>query len=644
MARVLPSHPLRGMSKPVAQLARNCRKQLPEDVTVRVILTPEAGGAHPHLLLTRDFHVLALWVWEYPAEELRPWLRGEQQLGLELPETEHDFDAAWQRVQKVDAPVHVAFRHVAHQSTGSELWQDASPLLELMQTVSETEQASILALFCPEIRVDPSLSVREGPQVLAAQFTGFLLDATQEDAMKRDLLLPRAQEKVVNALKAQVVAGVAGSGKSLVLLYRLRMLRNFFPKRSQRALVLTHNKALATDLQNRYRILNGEDADHVEFSTFMSWFGRRPESGLWTNPLSEFERFEILQQAHAVHLSGMSLTVDQLSQELGWLKDQGLPDRATYLEMPRSGQGFSLQPGQRERVYDAVEHYETMLRDKGLRDWHDVPLSLWKTLDGGQEQMQFQYDILFVDETQFCAPIWFDLIRAALEPEQGVLFMAADPTQGFLRRRQSWRGMGLNVRGQVIRLERSYRTTREILSFASMFYRRRLPEDAEAILATDLAHLPKGPLPFILPVRSPHDEYTRTENEIDRYLEQGGKASEILVIHCASHGARQCLSRLQQKLGSERAVDPRQSNAHPDAIRVLSLDAATGLESRVVFLLGAHALYEQEQALRISEEERIDRIRQNTKRLYTAITRAGQCLFITYSGIIPQDLIQASSV
>lgn len=637
MARVLPSHPIRGMSKAIAQLARNCRKQLPEDVTVRVILTPEAGGSHPHYLLTRAHTVLALWVWEHPAVELGYWLRGEQQLGLELQEAPYDFYAAWQQVQNAKVPVHVAYRHLPNRGLGSELWQDATPLVDLLQTVDETELESILARFCPEIRVDPSLTVREGPQILSAQFTGFLLDATQEDAMKRDLLLPRAQEKVVNALKAQVVAGVAGSGKSLVLLYRLRMLRNFFPKRTQRALVLTHNKALAADLQNRYRILNGEDADHVEFSTFMSWFRRRPESESWKNPLREFERIEMLKQAHADHLSESSLTVDQFSQELGWLKDQGLPDRAQYLEIPRTGQGFALQLGQRERVYDAVEKYERMLRDAGARDWHDVPLSLWHSLDGGQKRMQFQYDVLFVDETQFCAPIWFDLIRAALEPEQGMLFMAADPTQGFLRRRQSWRGMGLNVRGQLIRLDRSYRTTQEILSFASMFYRRRLPEDAEAILATDLAHLPKGPLPFILPVRSPHDEFTRVENEIERYLKQGGKASEILVIHCSSRGATQCLSRLQQKLGVDKAVDPRQSTAYQDAIRVLSLDAATGLESRVVFLLGAHALYEQEQALRISEEERIDRIRQNTKRLYTAITRAGQCLFITYSGIIPQD-------
>ncbi|MDF3131233.1 AAA family ATPase [Kiritimatiellaeota bacterium B1221] len=591
------------------------------------------------MLLTQSHAVLALWVWEHPADDLLYWINGEQQLGLDLNEQPHNFDAAWEKIQNAQTPVHVAYRHLKNNSLGSELWQDPLPLMKLLQPVTESELESILSNFCPEIKVNPSLTVREGPQTLSAQFTGFLLDATQEDAMKRDLLLPRSQEKIVNALKAQVVAGVAGSGKSLVLLYRLRMLRNFFPKRSQHALVLTHNKALAADLKERYRILNREDANHVEFSTFMSWFGRRPEAETWTNPLSEFERMDILKQSHARHLAETSLTVDQFTQELGWLKDQGLPNRNHYLEIPRTGQGFALQLGQRERIYDAVEYYEESLRTAGKRDWHDVPLSLWKRLDHGRKRMQFQYDILFIDETQFCAPIWFDLIRAAIDPEQGMLFMAADPTQGFLRRRQSWRGLGLDVRGQVVRLNKSYRTTQEILSFASMFYRRRLPEDSEAILATDLAHLPKGPMPFILPVRSPHDEYTRVENEIDRYLVQGGKASQVLVIHCSSRGARHCLSRLQQKFGTDQAVDPRTTPNASDAIRVLSLDAATGLESRVVFLLGAHELYEQEQALRISEEERIDRIRQNTKRLYTAITRAGQCLFITFSGKIPEDFI-----
>lgn len=66
------------------------------------------------------------------------------------------------------------------------------------------------------------------------------------------------------------------------------------------------------------------------------------------------------------------------------------------------------------------------------------------------------------------------------------------------------------------------------------------------------------------------------------------------------------------------------------------LNAATGLESPIVFLVGMRELYEQEQSLRLSEEERLELIRDNTRKLCMAITRAGQRLVITYAGEIPE--------
>jgi len=644
MAQVLPSHPIPGLSKAVALLARACRKQLPEDVILRVLLTPHAGGEHPHLFLTRGDSVLGIWVWEESSDLLLPWLRGEQNLGLTQPAAERNLEQAKAKILQAGTPHVIAFRNLRQGRAGSELWRDPSWLLTRLQSVGALEKQKLLARFSPEIQVASHLTVREDAQILSAQFTGFLLDATQEEAMKRDLLLPRPQERISNDQHALVVSGVAGSGKSLVLLYRLRMLRKFFPKRIRNALVLTHNKALASDLRSRYSLLSENEDTRVAFSTFMRWFGKCAEYGSWTEPISESSRMHYMEGAYHEHLQNSGLTVAQFAREVGWLKDLGLPDLETYLSLPRTGQGFSLQSGQRERVYAALTSYQNLLRADHVMDWHDVPLRLWQNLDQGRTAMQKQYDALFVDEAQFCAPIWFDLLRAALDPEHGQLFFAADPTQGFLRRRQSWRRLGFDVKGRVARLDRSYRNTREILNFASMFYRSRQPEDMDAILATDLTHLPKGPMPFLIPVRSPQDEITKVINEIEAYLGRGGQGGEILIIHCSSSGARNCLSRLQRHFGEDMAMDPRQPGLHPRAIRVLSLDAATGLESRNVFLLGAHELYEQEQAYRISEEERADRIRQNTKRLYTAITRAGQGLFITFKGPVPHDLRPLTSL
>ena len=56
-----------------------------------------------------------------------------------------------------------------------------------------------------------------------------------------------------------------------------------------------------------------------------------------------------------------------------------------------------------------------------------------------------------MDEAQFFAKASFEVVGAALKPG-GHLFLAADPTQGFLRRRQSWIAAGIEVRGRTTRL------------------------------------------------------------------------------------------------------------------------------------------------------------------------------------------------
>jgi len=65
------------------------------------------------------------------------------------------------------------------------------------------------------------------------------------------------------------------------------------------------------------------------------------------------------------------------------------------------------------------------------------------------------------------------------------------------------------------------------------------------------------------------------------------------------------------------------------------------LESPIVFLVGLRTLFEEEQSLRISDEEREELIRDNTRRIYMAATRAGQRLVFTYVGELPEVLQKA---
>ncbi|MBN1177962.1 MAG: DEAD/DEAH box helicase, partial [Anaerolineae bacterium] len=323
--------------------------------------------------------------------------------------------------------------------------------------------------------------------------------------------------------------------------------------------------------------------------------------------------------------------------ELEWVKDNGITTREGYLEASRRGRGFRLTQEQREQVFVAVRVYQQRLIDRKWMDWWDVPRRMWRWIE--EEQIAPpQYDVVLVDEAQFFAPVWFDIVRRLVKPQTGYLFLAADPTQGFLRQGDSWKSVtGLDARGRSHRLGRSYRTTRAILDCALTFYRRRLPEDDEAMIAPDLAAMPEGKPPFLLCFDSPQDERTRIVNEIARAVEQGVEPRHILILSASWRGMEALVKALNQRFGAGSACDPK--DAYPgDFIRVTTINAGTGLESPIVFVAGTHEMFEMEKSLRLSADEREALVRENTRKLYMAFTRAGQRLILTYRGELPESL------
>jgi superfamily I DNA/RNA helicase len=493
--------------------------------------------------------------------------------------------------------------------------------------------------FTPESRVPASLTVRPPDNDRRqAGLTDYLLDAQQERAVKDDLELPPEQQSASKDFQVGIVNGVAGSGKTLILLYRLRLLQAYFP--AQRFLVLTHNRPLIRDLKSRYRRLTGGLPRTITWETFNGFCRRHWPPGdefPWVDPLNRGQRDTFIQTAWAGHLAGSSISAASLGSELDWYKDRVPVDRAGYLKADRKGRGFGLTQEQRIRMWDAMMQYQSEIKAAQAMDWGDVPRRMWHFLREGKVSLPL-YDVVLIDEAQFFAPIWFDILKRIVKPQSGHLFIAADPTQGFLGRGTSWRSIGIDARQRTHNLRRSYRTTYEILNFATLLYRKRAPtNDADdEILEPDLMNMPRGVLPVLVPVRGAQDEISVVTTEIAALHRSGYPLRDVLVLH-AEYGVDALIRSINRQLGEGKAVDPKDS-LPGDCVRVTTLNAGTGLESPVVFLVGLNRLFEREQSLRLSEEDAEQLILENTRKLYMAATRAGQRLVITYAGQVPQAI------
>ena len=509
--------------------------------------------------------------------------------------------------------------------------------------LAERQLARLRSRFAPEAVVPARFSPRARPtRELDAVLTPLLLDYEQEAWAKNRLVLSTEARAVAEEQapygEAALVTGVAGSGKSLVLLFRACNQARLAPE--TRSLVLTHNKALRHELEARFGEL-GRPAN-VDWHTYFSWV----QSGLddlsgepaATRVVQYGERDRLV--ADAMREAGLPVAgqrVEFLREEFDWMQDRAVTERAAYLAVERTGRGVRLTEEQREEVHAVYRGYCARLAALRAEDWSGRALRHWRAIESGALEPEC-YDFIYVDEAQFFAPVWLRALRLALRPGAGRLLLAADPTQGFLKRRQSWVACGLDLRGRSTRLRRSYRNTRAILDFALRFYRARLGDDPESDInlpeAAELESAEPGMAPAIVPLEARQDEVARAVNEVCACLRGGAEPEHVLVLVAVGSRTQAVAAALGARLGHALVADARSAD-WAGRVRVCSIDGATGLEAPIVFVVGAAELLEREADLQLPEEQRAELRRDNTRRLYMAFTRAGQRLVVTWTGTEP---------
>ena len=493
--------------------------------------------------------------------------------------------------------------------------------------ISASEQVNqyILSKFCPELALKKPTTDKQAQDLK-------LLDLQQEISLKKNIIGKAPAPS--SAYSLNVVVGVAGSGKSEVLVKRAVLLSERLPK--SRILVLSHNKSISNNLKQSIGLLS-DKTDQIQCLPFLEWC--RKLLGGTFRFVYEDQETELLDLMIKRHFEHEELSRHGLIREINFIKDRQIESEADYLSTIRSSRSFALSKPIRKRIWQAMIDIDTDLKNRNSYLWGEAASFLLKALDDGKTVEPYTH--ILVDEGQYFAPVWFKLITKLIAP-QGQLFITADAEQGFYNRSLDWKETGIDLRNSTTQLTHHYRCSNAISKVVDEFRLNRSMDELKHPLHSinNIEPIRPEDHPQLLHFPTKEDQQNRLFSEIHQLIQQGYEANDILILNADKQTTRFMSQEIRQTLSIRATILTGSMIIEDDTIKLCDIESATGLESKIVFITSLENIFAIEQHPELSERERHSLKTDNTHLLHMAMTRASERLYLLIStNKVPDSLM-----
>jgi len=482
--------------------------------------------------------------------------------------------------------------------------------------------------------------------------------------------------------------GVSGSGKTCVCLHRARYLARKYGKR---IMLATLTESMRKLLDALIRDLCGVEQSLISTTTVNSFAEKVIDllhpSGLNAFTRASSDQLKMLQQESVdvarespdfgqSQLANMTATelFSFLDDELTFVRSRLLPNQYdNYLDSKkviRRGRGAPLREQGRKVCLAALRHWDEQLRHLRLLDHErvaQIALALAKpdveslrTIGLTDEQIRGAmgnlvstsksgewYRSLLVDEVQDLSQTEISLLahlpaskteKRFADCENG-LFLVGDGAQTIYRRGFSLRAAGVEVANRSYVLKKNYRNTREILTAAfSLVQRYEFADvDEDNFRAPTEPDLPKrhGERPLLVKCQSLTAQLKFAGDRISEILTERQQRDEYedlseptVMPICIIGMSPATRAKAQQALRDRNipAVQMYENSAFDgSAVKISTIESAKGHEFYAVFIID---LIEGVIPHGRTEEDDLPR---EASRLYVAMTRASELLYLTYT-------------
>lgn len=473
-------------------------------------------------------------------------------------------------LHKVIDPAHVLFKEDLNAPHFQERLQSLMPLCEPPIEISQIR--AIRRTLREEVEVSIPIQSSETGLVQAA--TSVVVD---EDAVF-NFVIDSEQERIVKSLGEgpRLLRGLAGSGKTLVLLFRAKLKASNAETLEQpkKILILCWNITLANYMRQAFNNIK------IPFNGIVS-----------DKPVPR----SIKPSIEIVHF-------------VGWVRSM----------FERYSSELHLPPADQDNFLDVLT---TQLKQLSLTD-------------------RAKYDAIYIDEAQDFWEEWIKyLTEHALLGENTKnknLIIAADDAQRIYSHRGrkgfSWADLDIPMQGRARVLRRVYRNSARVWMFAGFFLGNigsyYQEDDGKANASLWFAQK-QGHDPELLRFATVSEQIEETLRTIRLISEQGYSARNILVLYpqkyCGGVNVPDLFQKRLRQLGlkctwiTENTYSKSSFDWSDESVKLSTVHSAKGMDAPVVIVLCADKF------------EGLDEQTEADKLMYVALTRAREYLKVMYS-------------
>jgi superfamily I DNA/RNA helicase len=297
-------------------------------------------------------------------------------------------------------------------------------------------------------------------------------------------------------------------------------------------------------------------------------------------------------------------------------------------------------------VWSTVQEFSDRLAADGLRTYLGTCAEAADLLEAKGPL----YRHIVVDEAQDLHPAQWRLLRAAVPARPDDLFIAGDPHQRIYDSKVSLKALGIKIAGRSTKMRKNYRSTHEILSWATALLVGRpiaqLEDDDRNETLLGYRSALHGSGPAVYAAASEEAELDALVAQIRTWTEAGVSPGEIGV---SARFNKNCAKTIERLTAAGIPAARLRSDASEDAptVRVGTMHSFKGLEFRCVAVIGVHdGALPYPGAVTPADVDRLQHeadLMAERCLLFVACTRARDGLYVSWSGEPSPFLVEAGA-